>query len=454
MLFLFGCAAPSDQRIDRTDGSDNRLLEKRLHDLSGTITLIVNDANNLHNKIEEIRISNKAVQEKMKGLEATVSNLNDQVTNLFASLRATETTKQPITEAAPKSPVFTTDSNNSVDKAEAGIQRTESTDNQLAVAKKFWDAMNAGDIQTARSYATKKSGAGLQLKRNDTSGGGKVSFGNVKIEDNRTVIETIIQASEGETQLEFPIETILVKEDGQWKVDFDQTLMSMLGGVVGEMIEGLKKGFEEMGKSMAEGIQKGLGETMPLSETKPGSTPLVQGDAISNAAGEQLKVDGTQRDVQETVQTSKEISGVPPSEQQTEAVYKSAEQVKASEDIQKITQEAAQTSSAKPDVSPSKQETTVNSEISEQEKRELFLRDNIVRLAELEFPDNKGIQWIILGFEHKAHLTHVEVEPAPANLDYPRFKFVVSFKNPETPRVIGMFCLKDGQYILYSAKRK
>lgn len=414
MLFLFGCAAPSSQRIDRMDGVDSKLLEKRINDLSGTITLIVNDANNLHNKMEEIRISNKAVQEKIKGLEVIISNLNDQVASLYTSPRTTETIRLPVKEAAPKPPVFPTDNNNPTNKAKADIQRTEDTGSQLAVAKGFWDAMNADDIQTARSYATKKSGAGLQLKERDTAGSGKVSFGDVKIEDNRTVIETIIQASEGETALEFPIETILVKEDGQWKVDFDQTLMSMFGGAVGEMIEGLKKGFEEMGKSITEGLQRGFGETIQTGETKPDNTPPEQEVIAFNVTSEQPKVEG----------------------------------------IQKIAQETTQMSEAKPTVSPPKQEMTATSEISEQEKRELFLKGNIVRLAEAEFPGNKGIQWNILGLEHKAHLTHVEVEPAHANLDYSRFKFVVSFKNPEMPRVIGTLCLKDGQYILYSAKKK
>ncbi|MDO8142497.1 MAG: hypothetical protein Q6358_13435, partial [Candidatus Brocadiales bacterium] len=75
-------------------------------------------------------------------------------------------------------------------------------------------------------------------------------------------------------------------------------------------------------------------------------------------------------------------------------------------------------------------------------------------LAEAAFPDNKGIQWNIISLEHKAHLSHVEVEPTPATVGYPRFKFVVSFKNPEMPRIIGTYCFKDGQYSLFSAKKK
>ena len=49
------------------------------------------------------------------------------------------------------------------------------------------------------------------------------------------------------------------------KGDAEQTMMSMFGGAMGEMLglgkameEGLKNGVEEMGKSMAEGMQKGL----------------------------------------------------------------------------------------------------------------------------------------------------------------------------------------------------
>lgn len=413
MLFLIGCAAHSNQRVDTLSSANNKLLEKRIDDLSTTIALIVNDANSLHNKMEEIRISNKSFQQKVEGLEVTLSDLNNCIASLYTLTKTTEIVQPPAEEATLKTPTSHTNNGNPAGKLK-NTQETEDAEHRLGVAKGFWDAINADDINTARSYATKKSGDCLELKKRDTASRGKVTFGDVKNEDNRTIIETTIQASEGETNLEFPMKTVLVKEDGQWKVDFDQTLMSIFGGAVGEMIEGLKKGFEEMGKSMADGLQKGFGETIQTSETKPDIAPLEQEAKVVNAASEQPVVEDIQKDAQETTLTSEE----------------------------------------KPNVSPSKHEVTVTSEISEHEKRELFLKDNIVRLAEAEFPGSKGIQWNILGLEHKAHLTHAEVEPVPANLDYPRFKFVVSFKDPEMPRIIGMLCLKDGQYILYSAKKK
>ena len=382
MLFLFGCASV-DQRVNSVDSVDSRLLEKRIDDLSGTITLIVNDTNRLHNKLEEVKTFNKTIQQQMEGLEVSVRNLNEQIIPRNISEKATEIVQPPAEKADVEPQLPLTDSSKPSNKPASDVQKTVNAESQLAVAKGFWDAMNAKDIQAVRSYVTKESADKLQIKDKDADASCKVAFGKIKIEDNKTTIDTTMQTYDGTTEFEVQMQTILTKEDGQWKVDAEQTMMSMFGGAMGEMLkglgkameEGLKNGVEEMGKSMAEGMQKGL----------------------------------------------------------------------------EVMTQTSETSEAKPDITPPKQETTL---LSEPAKRESFLRDNIVRLAEAAFPDNKGIQWNILSFEHKAHLTYVEAEPNPSTVGYPRFKFAVSFKNPEMPRVIGTYCFKDGQYSLFSMKKK
>ena len=417
MVFLVGCSTSSNQRVNRMDSVDNRLLEKRIDDLSGKINLIVNDANRLHNEMEEIKTSNKTIQQKIEGLEASISNLNEQILSLRTSAKTPDIAQPPAEETDVEPALPITDSSKPSEVPESDIQKTVNAEIPLAVAKGFWDAMNAKDIQAVRSYATKESEDKLQIKDSDATTNCKVAFGEVKMEDNKSSIETAMQTYNGTTESEVQMQTILVREDGQWKVDADQTMMSMFGGAMGEMIqglgkamgEGLKKGMEEIGKSITEGMQKGFEELTQTSEATPDITPSQQETTVIR---EQTKTEG----------------------------------------IQKGLEEMTQTGTAKPDITPPKQETTVTSKISEQTKRELFLKDNIVRLADAEFPDNKGIQWNILGFEHKAHLTNVEVEPTPATVGYPRFKFVVSFKNPEMPRVIGIFCFKDGQYSLLSTK--
>lgn len=411
LLFLFGCAATTEQRVGRTEGVDSRLLEKRIDDLSSTIRIIVNDTNRLHNKMEEVKTSNKIIQQKVEGLEATITNLNEQIASLHTSAKTLKIVQPPAekTDVEPQLPL--TDSSKPSD-----IQKPVNADSQLAVAKGFWDAMNAKDIQAVKSYVTKESAGKLHIKEEDTTSSCKVDFGDIKIEDNKTTIETTMQTYDGATEFQVQMQTMLVKEEGQWKVDAEQTMMSMFGGAMGEMMKGLgnvleegfKKGFEEMGKSIAGGMQKGLevmAQTSATSEAKPDITPQLKSETA-------------------TVVQAKKIG---------------SEEKKESTEIKLEI------------VSPPKQETTF---ISEEARRESFLRNNIVRLAEAEFPDNKGIQWNILSFEHKAHLTYVEAEPISANLGYPRFKFVVSFKNPEIPRVIGTYCFKDGQYSLFSAKKK
>ncbi len=415
LLFLFGCASV-DQRVDRTDSIDSRLLEKRIDDLSGTITLIVNDTNRLHNKLEEVKTSNKTIQQKMEGLEVTVRNLNEQIASLHTSAKTPEITQPPAEKADVNPQLPLTDSSKPSDKPASDIQETVNAESQLAVAKGFWDAMNAKDIQAARSFVTKGSADKLQIKEKDTTASCKVTFGDIKIEDNKTTIDTTMQTNDGTTEFQVQMQTILTKEEGQWKVDAEQTMMSMFGGAMGEMMKGLgnaleegfKKGFEEMGKSMAEGMQKGIEgmtQTSASSEAKPDPTPQIKSETA-------------------TVDQAEKIG---------------SEEKKESTEIKLEI------------VSPPKQETTF---ISEEAKRESFLKNNIVRLAEAAFPDNKGIQWNILSFEHKAHLTYVEAEPNPSTVGYPRFKFAVSFKNPEMPRIIGTYCFKDGQYSLFSTKKK
>src|SRR3989339_445409 len=288
LLFLFGCATTMEQRVDRTDNIDSRRLEKRIDDLSGTITLIVKDTNRLHNKMEEVKTSNKAIQQKVEGLEATVRNLNEQISSLHTSAKAPEIAQPPAekTDVEPQLPL--TDSSKPSDKPASDIQKPVTADSQMAVSKGFWDAMNAKDIQAARSFVTKESADKLQIKDKDTTASCKVAFGDIKIEDNKTTIETTMQTNDGTTEFQVQMQTILIKEEGQWKVDAEQTMMSMFGGAMGEMMKGLgkaleegfKKGFEEMGKSMAGGMQKGLEVMTQTGESKPDIVPPQQETVI------------------------------------------------------------------------------------------------------------------------------------------------------------------------------
>lgn len=421
MLFLFGCSTSLEKQVQKEHSVNIGQLEKRIDDLSGKINLVVTDANVLHNEMDATKTSNAIIQKKINGLEATVVDLNERITRLTTPANTPDIAPSH-TETTPViSNVFVTDSEPSTTPA-SSVQDAENTGDLLAVARGFWDAMNARDIQAVMPYITKESRDTLQMKETDAIFNRKVTFGEVKTEDKKTSIETTMQPYPETPDSKVRMQTILVKEDEQWKVDVGQTMASMPGGAMAETIQGIDEameaglgvGTEEGEKALATGMQQGLQELPRTSDTQAAIISTKQeSKVVTTEINKQAEIAGSQKD----------------------------------------TGEIKQTGETHRDTMPPKQETAVIGEAGSPEQRETFLKENIARLAETEFPDQKGLQWNILNFEHKAHLTYAEVEPTPATIGYPRIKFAVSFKNPETPRVIGTYCFKDGQYSLLSTKK-
>jgi len=133
-------------------------------------------------------------------------------------------------------------------------------DESLAVAKSFWKAMKDRDIEQARSYATASSAGALSLNEDAKDQDVQITFGDVEIKDGKSTIDTHMRASSDDTQMEIPMQTVLVKEEGKWKIDVNLTMMSLFGGAMGAMMEGMKDGMEELGKSMAEQMKAGMEE--------------------------------------------------------------------------------------------------------------------------------------------------------------------------------------------------
>lgn len=125
-------------------------------------------------------------------------------------------------------------------------------DESLMVAKNFWKAMEERDVETARSYATKASANSINIEEDAEDQDVDIMFGEVTKEDGKTMVETTMHTSQDGNTMDIPMKTVLVQEDGQWKVDVDQTMMSLFGGAMGAMMETMKEGFEEMGKAMAD----------------------------------------------------------------------------------------------------------------------------------------------------------------------------------------------------------
>ena len=94
-ILFFGCSTTSSERLKDTDrrvveiSKTTQTLEKRLDDLSRSISLIVNDGNGLHNDMGNIKSCNNDILQKIKEIETIIKNLDEHVCGLDANYKTT-----------------------------------------------------------------------------------------------------------------------------------------------------------------------------------------------------------------------------------------------------------------------------------------------------------------------------------------------------------------------------
>lgn len=79
---------------------------------------------------------------------------------------------------------------------------------------------------------------------------------------------------------------------------------------------------------------------------------------------------------------------------------------------------------------------------------EAYVREHATELGRETFPDNAETKWTVHGFTHTDRMVLAEVEPDPADVGYPRFKFGFVGGGPLPPEHVATYCLEDGIYKL------
>ena len=370
LLLLFGCSTTPDQARNRADNAASRRLEKRIDDLSDTISLLVNDGNRLHNDLAEVKALTRDIQLKTEGLATSIRDLEERMEEFAASVKDQDAAPLPYSDgnaATERSPLA--DFNELPEKVISDVQQVVSND----------------EVRTAVDEQTKAPAL------EDTSAVQTGSAGIEKKEDIRKEAKEAVRLVVDNTQ-----KTPAENKTAEATI----TKQDLAAHNTAEAQEEARNS-EEVAKTEAKGIA-----------AAPAVAPVIQ----------------------EAVVVAKVTSAV--------------------ESTQKGSETAKQVSGQKADVAPPKQDAAVANLLSDPRTREPYLKEAISRLAEKVFPDNKGAQWNIISFDHKAHLTHTEAEPLQADLGYPRFKFVVSFKTPENPNIIGTYSFSGGQYTPYFPKKK
>ena len=173
---------------------------------------------------------------------------------------------------------------------------SSSGDTPIEVAQNFWSAMEERDIEKARSFATEETAGSVKI--NDEAGDQEVDivFGEVSVEDDRAVVATTMVNAGDDSEMKIAMETVLVVENDMWKVDVDQTFMSLFGGAVGAMME-------QMGEAMKEGMSKSLedladiGGKVQEAAVRAGYGPTIRADAVKKLVESVVNFQARSRDI-------------------------------------------------------------------------------------------------------------------------------------------------------------
>lgn len=128
------------------------------------------------------------------------------------------------------------------------------------VTNKFWTAIKTNDTKTIREYILTES----PNKEDLTSSLLPITdfkLGKITIDGERSWVETTVTV-EGERSMAVPIETVLIKENGQWKVRYEETVAMLTeASELARALENFGTLTEQFSKKIdqsLEGLQRSL----------------------------------------------------------------------------------------------------------------------------------------------------------------------------------------------------
>jgi Tfp pilus assembly protein PilW len=90
-----------------------------------------------------------------------------------------------------------------------------------SVAQRYWQALVDGDSEAAAKMATQASQPLFEQHVQALNAPDPLK--QVAIDESRTIVVTVLNPDAGHPQADHPFNTVMVLEDGQWKVDLTQT---------------------------------------------------------------------------------------------------------------------------------------------------------------------------------------------------------------------------------------
>lgn len=156
-------------------------------------------------------------------------------------------------------------------------------DTPKSVSEKFWKAIQARDMESAKQISTWDTVDYLKYLKAEKLHPERFELGEEMVSDTRAeVATTLFTQKQGKSGIKLPGMTVLVKSEQGWRVDVKKTLNSVIKHTVdnvfdqlnGFMQEGLKELDKSLSKSMNE-VSKALEESAKELR-KEFSKPLFQ----------------------------------------------------------------------------------------------------------------------------------------------------------------------------------
>ncbi len=163
------------------------------------------------------------------------------------------------------------------------------------VADKFWQAVLAEDMDTAKNLTTWESAQYLQFLTSKSVAAKRFETGEIKVDGTTAEVATVLHSGEKGDMI-IPLRTVLVRNKDVWQVDVQKTMGSMVSGAMGAVVDQLnmfmENGLQDLDKALSDSVQElnkslkqGVDQlkqelTVPPVAPPPPAAPPANGQAI------------------------------------------------------------------------------------------------------------------------------------------------------------------------------
>lgn len=170
----------------------------------------------------------------------------------------------------------------------------QQADNPRDVASQYWQAMQAGDSESARKLVSRTSQADFDsyLAIPDAE---KTPIGEINLGTEQTTVVTILHPKGASPEDFSTFDTVLVLEDGAWKIDVTRTAVPRpapsdreLEALGDQLSESMEENIESMEEAMKEGMQM-LNEALREGSRDMGESMLKGMEEMNRALRESIE---------------------------------------------------------------------------------------------------------------------------------------------------------------------